>query len=155
MVYNMDGKRNTFCYQITKIQTYIHVSRESIIRKIYLFLYIFIITSQNKLVSPYYGSTADLVLIGVEPGTLWCRVDVITHYTTALQLIDYMSQECSMPLETYIFIFISSDLGSNVNSDELHTHLFRKLKIIFMILLKSFHSIISHLIRGKDWFIMM
>ena len=40
------------------------------------------ITSQNKLVSPYHGSSAELVLIGVEPGTLRFRVDVIYGSTT-------------------------------------------------------------------------
>ena len=38
-------------------------------------------------------TSAELVLIGVEPGTLRFRVDVIAHYTTAPQLIDYMSPE--------------------------------------------------------------
>ena len=61
-------------------------------------------TSQDKLVSPYHGSSAELVLIGVEPGTLRFRVDVITHSTTAPQLIDYMSPECLMPLGTELYI---------------------------------------------------
>ena len=36
----------------------------------------------------------ELVLVEVEPRTLRFRVDVITHYTTAPHLIDYMSLEC-------------------------------------------------------------
>ena len=56
-----------------------------------------VITSYGKLVSPYHGSSAELMLVGVEPGTLRFRVDVIT---TAPQLINYMSPECSMSLGT-------------------------------------------------------
>ena len=52
-----------------------------------VFLIIEIITSEDKLASPYHGSSAELVLIGVEPGTLRFGVDVITHYTTAPQLV--------------------------------------------------------------------
>ena len=55
-----------------------------------------LITSQDKLASPYHGSSAELVLIGFEPGALRFRVDVITHYTTAPQLIDYMSREVNV-----------------------------------------------------------
>ena len=51
-----------------------------------------IIASQDKLISPYHGSSAELVLIGVEPGTLRFRVDVITHYNiTPKLIIEYMS----------------------------------------------------------------
>ena len=39
---------------------------------------------------------------GVEPETLRFRVDVITHYITLQQLIDYMSPECS--ILTYPFL---------------------------------------------------
>ena len=61
---------------------------------------IIIITSQDKLVSPYHGSSAELVLIGVELGTLGFQAEVITHYTTAPQLIDYMSPEFNAPRDT-------------------------------------------------------
>ena len=62
-----------------------------------------VLTSNKKRLS------AELVLIGVEPGTLRFRFDVITHYTTAPQLIDYMSLECSMSLETELCIVLSSE----------------------------------------------
>ena len=59
----------------------------SLVNKIHLFIFSYLITSQD--VSPYHCSSAELVLIGVEPETMRFRVDVITHYTTAPQLIDY------------------------------------------------------------------
>ena len=34
--------------------------------------------------------------VGVEPGTLRFRIEVITNYTTLPQLIDYMLPKCSM-----------------------------------------------------------
>ena len=51
----------------------------------------------------------ELVLIGVEPGTLRFRVDVITRYTTAQHFIGYMSPECSMSLGTELCIVLSSE----------------------------------------------
>ena len=66
-----------------------------------------LIISQDKLFSPYHGSSAELVMVGVEPGTLRFQVDVITHYTTALQLIEYMPSECSMSLRTELCIVLS------------------------------------------------
>ena len=49
--------------------------------------YVFIYMINNHISSLFR------LLIGVEPGTLRFRVDVTTHYTTAPQLIDYMSQD--------------------------------------------------------------
>ena len=66
-----------------------------------------LIISQDKLFSPYHGSSAELVMVGVEPGTLRFQVDVITHYTTALQLIEYMPSVCSMSLRTELCIVLS------------------------------------------------
>ena len=43
-------------------------------------------TSHYKLVSPYHGSSAELVLIGVGPGALRFRVDLITHCATVDRL---------------------------------------------------------------------
>ena len=37
---------------------------------------------RRATVSPYHGSSAELVLVGVELGTVRFWVDVITHYTT-------------------------------------------------------------------------
>ena len=45
------------------------------------------------------GSPDELVSIGVEPGTLRFRVDVITHYTKPPQLVDYISLQWLMSLE--------------------------------------------------------
>ena len=45
-----------------------------------------LITSQDNLVSPYHGLSAELVLIGVEPGTLQLRVDDTTHYQQKQQI---------------------------------------------------------------------
>ena len=58
------------------------------------------------LVSPYYGSSAELGLVGVEPGTLRFRIDVINHYASAPQLIEYVSADCSMSLETELYIVL-------------------------------------------------
>ena len=54
----------------------------------YIFFYIF----QDKLFSPYHGSSAELS-VGVKRGTLRFQVDVIIHYTT-------------MPLHVTMYLFI-------------------------------------------------
>ena len=91
----------------------------------------FIITSQDKLVSPYHASSAELeLLISVAPGTL--RADVITHYTTAPQLINYMSPECSMPLRTELCILFI------VNYNSFYAFSYKDVsqkKLIFLIFL--------------------
>ena len=55
-----------------------------------VFLYLFLMISQDKLVSLYHGSPAERVL-GVEPGILQFRFDIIIYYTTSPQLVDLMS----------------------------------------------------------------
>ena len=68
--------------------------RYVILKNTYVIL-LLLLLSQDKLVSSYHGSSAELVK-GVEPGTLRVRVDVIIHYTTLPQLVDYMSPGCSI-----------------------------------------------------------
>ena len=97
--------------QNTKILWIYITNKQTYQRKIIIIIFI---TPQNKLVMLYHGSSAELVLVGVEPETLRFRD---THYTTAPQLIDYISSECLISLGTelcivialYIFIIFIND----------------------------------------------
>ena len=72
-------------------QTIINKSLAWIILSYRYVCFIFnLITSQDKLDSLYHGSSAELVLVGVEPETLWFWVDVITHYYIASHLQFYI-----------------------------------------------------------------
>ena len=61
------------------------------------FIYDYIITSQDKLVSPYHGSVGRACC---EPGTLRFRVDVTTHYDTVILLCFF----ASLYMRTYVLL---------------------------------------------------